>query len=66
MKITRRNLAALAAAAVAASPQAAIAQQPASGEDLMKTKRDQMQANAAALAAVKVPMAVEPAFQFKA
>ena len=32
----------------------------------MKTKRDQMQANAAALAAVKVPMAVEPAFQFKA
>ena len=66
MKITRRNLAALAAAAVAASPQATVGQQPASGEDLMKTKRDQMQANATALAAVKVPMAVEPAFQFKA
>jgi hypothetical protein len=42
------------------------AQQPAAGEDLLKTKRDQMQANAAALANVKVPMAIEPAFQFKA
>ena len=66
MKITRRRLAALAAAAVAAPPQAGVAQQPAAGEDLMKTKRDQMQANATALAAVKIPMAVEPAFQFKA
>jgi hypothetical protein len=67
MKITRRKLAALAAAAVAAPPQTVIAQQPAAGgEDLMKTKRDQMQANATALAAVKIPMAVEPAFQFKA
>jgi len=41
------------------------AQQPAA-EDLMKTKRDAMQASAAALAKVKVPMATEPAFQFKA
>jgi hypothetical protein len=65
MKITRRKLAALAAAAVAA-PGAAHAQQPATGEDLMKLKRDQMQANAAALATIQVPMAVEPAFQFKA
>ena len=66
MKITRRKLAALAAAAVAAPTQTVVAQQPAGGEDLMKFKRDQMQANATALAAVKIPTAVEPAFQFKA
>jgi hypothetical protein len=68
MKLTRRKLATLVTAAVAApaaSPVVAQAQQPA-GEDLMKTKRDAMQANAAALANVKVPMATEPAFQFKA
>ena len=65
MKLTRRKLAALAAAAVAA-PVPAPAQQPSGGEDLLKTKRDQMQANAAAMAGVKVPMATEPAFQFKA
>ncbi|HJZ95386.1 MAG TPA: hypothetical protein VKE70_02715 [Candidatus Solibacter sp.] len=68
MKLTRRKLATLVTAVVAApavSPVVAQAQQPA-GEDLMKTKRDAMQANAAALASVKVPMATEPAFQFKA
>jgi hypothetical protein len=65
MKLTRRKLAALVTAAVAA-PLPGPAQQPAAGEDLLKTKRDQMQANAAALANVKVPMAIEPAFQFKA
>jgi hypothetical protein len=65
MKLTRRKLAALAAAAVAAPAQVQ-AQQPAAGEDLLKTKRDQMRAGAAALANVEVPMATEPAFQFKA
>jgi hypothetical protein len=65
MKLTRRKLAALAAAAVAA-PASTQAQQPVAGEDLLKTKRDQMQAGAAALNAVNLPMATEPAFQFKA
>jgi hypothetical protein len=65
MKITRRQLAALAAAAVAAPAQVP-ARQPSAGEDLLKTKRDQMRANAAAVADVEVPMATEPAFQFKA
>ena len=64
MKITRRKLAALAAAAVAA-PAPVPAQQPAAGEDLLKTKRELMQNNAAALAQVEVPMATEPAFHFK-
>jgi hypothetical protein len=60
MKITRRKLAAaLATSAAIPVP----AQQPA--EDLLKTKRDLMQANAAAVANVKIPMATEPAFQFK-
>jgi hypothetical protein len=65
MKLTRRNLAALAAAAVAA-PARTQAQQPAAGEDLIKLKRDQMHNNAEALAKVKIPMATEPAVQFKA
>jgi hypothetical protein len=63
MKLTRRKLAAalVSATAVAAQqPQAA----PAPADDL-KTARDRMQANAAALAATPLPMATEPAFQFK-
>jgi hypothetical protein len=64
MKLTRRKLAAalVSATAVAAQqPQAA----PAPTDDL-KSARDRMQANAAALAATPLPMATEPAFQFKA
>jgi hypothetical protein len=60
MKITRRKL---AAALVTSAAIPAPAQQPA--EDLMKTKRDLMQANAKAVADLKIPMATEPAFQFK-
>jgi len=65
MKLTRRQLAAFAAATVAA-PATAEPQQPAAGEDLLKLKRDQMQTSAVALSSVKLPMATEPAFQFKA
>ena len=64
MKLTRRKLAAalVSATAVAAQqPQPA----PAPADDL-KTARDRMQANAAALAGTPLPMATEPAFQFKA
>jgi hypothetical protein len=67
MKLTRRTLAAtlLSAAAVPAAAQTP-PPQPAADEDLIKTARDRIRANSAALANQKVPMATEPAFQFKA
>ena len=65
MKITRRNLAALIATA-AAAPAQTPALQPAASDDDLKTARDRMRANAAAVANQNVPMATEPAFQFKA
>lgn len=65
MKFTRRKLAqsvlGSAAAVAAAKPQA----QPAAGEDLMKAARDRIKANGDLLARQEVPMATEPAFQFK-
>jgi hypothetical protein len=64
MKLTRRRLAALVTATVVAAP--AQPPQPAADEDLLKTKRDLMRANAAAVASREIPMATEPAFQFKA
>jgi hypothetical protein len=66
MKLTRRQLATALASATALAaqpPQAAPAPAPA---DLLKAARDRMQANAAALASPPIPMATEPAFQFKA
>jgi hypothetical protein len=65
MKLTRRKLAAIAAAAVVPGKVPA-APQPSAAEDLLQTKRDLLQANVAALANVNVPMATEPAFHFKA
>jgi hypothetical protein len=62
MQITRRELAAAVLAAAPASPQSA----PTTPEDLLKAARDRLKANADALAKVDVPMATEPAFQFKA
>jgi hypothetical protein len=44
----------------------AFAQTPSPVEDLLKTARDRMQANAKAVADHPVPMSTEPAFQFKA
>jgi hypothetical protein len=64
MKLTRRKL-----ATVLVSATALAAQQPqpaAPSEDLLKTARDRLQANAAALATPPIPVATEPAFQFKA
>jgi hypothetical protein len=60
MKLTRRELAALAAAAPAL-PQAA-----ASAEEELKAAREQNRRNAEALARFPVPADTEPAFQFKA
>ena len=64
MKLTRRKL---ATALVSATAVAAQQPQPAAAPDSdMKIARDRLQANAAALAGTPIPMATEPAFQFKA
>ena len=63
MKLTRRRLATVF---VALPGIGAIAQTPSPVEDLLKTARDRMQANAKAVADHPVPMSTEPAFQFKA
>jgi len=64
MKLTRRKLAtALVSATALAAQQPAPALAPA---DDLKAARDRLQANAAALAVAPIPMATEPAFQFKA
>ena len=64
MKLTRRQLATAltSAAALAQTPSGP----PAAPEDELKAARDRVTANGAALAKQEVPMAVEPAFQFKA
>jgi hypothetical protein len=63
MKLTRRTMAtALASSAALAAQEPA---PPAPDEDL-KQARDRMQANAATLNQSPIPMATEPAFQFKA
>jgi hypothetical protein len=58
MQMTRRDLAALLAAAPALAQTAP--------EDLEKAARDRLKSNAGALSKIEVPMATEPAFQFKA
>jgi len=58
MRITRREL---TAALLAATPTPAQTPQ----DDLVKAARDRLKSNADALAKVELPMATEPAFQFK-
>jgi len=64
MKLSRREL------AVALTSAAALAQTPsgppATPDEELKAARDRFQANGAALDKEEVPMATEPAFQFKA
>jgi len=60
MKLTRRKLAVI----LTAGP--ALAQSSQTPDDLLKAARDRNKANADQLAAERVPMATEPAFQFKA
>jgi hypothetical protein len=64
MKLTRRQLATAltSAAALAQTPSGP----PATPEEELKAARDRAQSNGAALAKLEVPVAVEPAFQFKA
>ncbi len=63
MKLTRREL----AVALASVPALAQTQPPAAtADDELKSARGRLAANAATLAGQEVPMATEPAFQFKA
>jgi hypothetical protein len=64
MKVTRRSLARMLAVA-AAAPQAGISQTAPADADL-DSAREQMKASAQQIAKVKLPMATEPAFHFKA
>jgi hypothetical protein len=64
MNVTRRSLVHLLTAATAVS--ASVAAQAPSTDDDLKIQRDQMRANFESLAKVPIPMAVEPAFHFKA
>ena len=63
-KLTRRELALVAAAGAAA----ASAQTPAQpgGEDLLKAARDLNARNIETLTKFEIPISTEPAFQFKA
>ncbi|MGA2269244.1 MAG: hypothetical protein ABSH44_12315 [Bryobacteraceae bacterium] len=64
MTLTRRQLAAAltSAAALAQTP----SPPPATPDEELKAARDRVKANGTALARQEVPMAAEPAFQFKA
>lgn len=68
MKLTRRKLAAalVSATAMAAQQPQPAAPQVAVPDSDLKTARDRLQANASALAGTQIPMATEPAFQFRA
>ena len=68
MRITRRKLAALVAPAVMgmAAPADVPAQTAAAPADPLEAAKARIKANTEALAKEAVPMALEPAFQFKA
>jgi hypothetical protein len=64
MKLTRRQLAtALTSAAALAQTRSGPAASP---EEELQAARDRVKANGAVLAKQEVPVATEPAFQFKA
>jgi hypothetical protein len=65
MKLTRRELAIAAAGAAAIASQAESAAQTAP-DDAMKTVRATNERNSDLLAKFEIPIATEPAFQFKA
>jgi hypothetical protein len=64
MKLTRRELA--AAVSASAMAQAQPAPQAALPADELQMARERLKATGDALAREQVPMATEPAFQFKA
>jgi hypothetical protein len=71
-KFTRRKLAAALAPAAMASampaqnPASSAADSPAGPAEELRIARERIRNNADAVAKVKLPMATEPAFQFKA
>jgi hypothetical protein len=65
VKVTRRSLGRILAAAAAVAPGGADAQTTEANEDL-QSARDQIRANESQIAKVKLPVATEPAFHFKA
>ncbi len=67
MKLTRRQIVAAASAGTAVAAHT-LAQSPAAApaSDFEKQARDNVKNNADALAKFALPMATEPAFQFKA
>lgn len=64
MTLTRRELAVIATASLAAAK--AIAQTPAPGTDFYKAALESHKENSGILAGFPIPMSTEPAFQFKA
>jgi hypothetical protein len=67
-KLTRRQLAGIAAGSAAVSLTAGrlMAQAPPSTQDFDKAALQSHKANSDALAKFEIPMTLEPAFQFKA
>ena len=66
-RITRRNLAALALVLPTSAQQRTPAvSAPATPDEELKAARESLRANAEQLSKVKLPMATEPATQFKA
>lgn len=67
-KLTRRQLAGVAAGSAAVSLAAlkVSAQAPATVPDFDKAARESQREDSAALASFAIPMSLEPAFQFKA
>ncbi len=63
MKLTRRQLAAVV---VSAAALAQTRQTPANPADELQAARNRIKANGETLAQQQIPMATEPAFQFKA
>jgi hypothetical protein len=67
MKLTRRGLlSSIPAVALTAQDQPAAADAKPTREQDLANARDLIRNNSAALAKVKIPVEVEPAFQFKA
>ncbi|MFY9723913.1 MAG: hypothetical protein WB579_02785 [Bryobacteraceae bacterium] len=64
MRLTRRQLATVLAPAVALAE--AAAQPAATADEELRAARNRVKTNGETLAGEAVPMAVEPAFQFKA
>lgn len=66
MNISRRALAQLALASAASTQSTPAQSTPQASSDLLEQAKKQVEANSQLLRAQEIPMATEPAFQFKA